>query len=57
MVPKPIKNATNNTCGANLNWRLAFHDHEKDLISGNERLKPALRLLKVSFEIKSYLDK
>ncbi|XP_044737675.1 cyclic GMP-AMP synthase-like [Chrysoperla carnea] len=46
VVPKPIKSGSNNTSGANLNWRLAFHDHEKKLISGNERLKPALRLLK-----------
>lgn len=53
MVPKPVKtsNGSNSKSNeVNLNWRLAFHEHEKVLIAGNERLKPALRLLKVSFK-------
>ncbi|XP_044734831.1 cyclic GMP-AMP synthase-like isoform X2 [Chrysoperla carnea] len=49
VVPKPVKtsNGSNSKSNeVNLNWRLAFHEHEKVLIAGNERLKPALRLLK-----------
>ncbi|XP_044730046.1 cyclic GMP-AMP synthase-like [Chrysoperla carnea] len=45
VVPKPVKSDYIYS-RVNLNWRLAFHDHERILISGNERLKPALRLLK-----------